>query len=256
MQARDRRLEAGRGQEGQGGQHAAVDLAGEHVAAAAAVDLDARVGQHAALQRALAEQQDLADGRVARVGPEERVLARRRGRSPSTPAASSRRGSAWDRRLGAPLPAGRIEKCRCGAWRVDRLVDATEHRAADDLGARAQLAQDDVVAVESQDLLEVRLVGAVARHRLAEREPAAAHRRRGRSCGGPGCANRRSLASVTCGHPVTLRPADGGWLPALAGLRRARVAWRRRERAADLRGAHRAAAWEPGRTSATSPRSA
>jgi hypothetical protein len=54
---------------------AAVDRAGADVVAAAGVDVDARVGEHAALEGLLAHQQDLADRRRVGVGAEERVLA-------------------------------------------------------------------------------------------------------------------------------------------------------------------------------------
>ena len=62
LQAGDGGLEAGLGQVLERGQHAPVDLAGADVVAAAGVDLDALVGEHAALeQRASGQQQDLAD---------------------------------------------------------------------------------------------------------------------------------------------------------------------------------------------------
>ena len=76
---------------------------------------------------------------------------RRRGRSRSTRAASSRRGSASGRSAGRRLPAGRISKSRCGALPWLGLADAAEDRAADH--ARALLAgglQRDLLRVEAE----------------------------------------------------------------------------------------------------------
>jgi hypothetical protein len=49
----DRRPQAGLGQVGERRQHAPVDLARAHVGAAAGVELDALVGEHAPLEQRL-----------------------------------------------------------------------------------------------------------------------------------------------------------------------------------------------------------
>ena len=73
-QRADRRLQAAEAQELERGEHAAVDDAGADVAAAAAVDVDARVREDGALQRLLAHHQDLPDGRVRASGPKKGFL--------------------------------------------------------------------------------------------------------------------------------------------------------------------------------------
>ena len=63
LQRGDRRPHARRGEELERGEHAPVDAAAADVAAAAAVDLDPRVAEDAALEVGLAHEQDLADRR-------------------------------------------------------------------------------------------------------------------------------------------------------------------------------------------------
>ena len=58
--------QARRRQELERREHAAVDLAGADVVAAARVEVDVRVGQHPAGERLLRHQQDLADAGVGR----------------------------------------------------------------------------------------------------------------------------------------------------------------------------------------------
>ena len=143
LQARDRRLEAGGGEELERGEHAAVDLPEAHVAAAAAVDLDARVGEDALDQRLLAHQQDLADRRALGVLAEERVLARGavdRGRLEQLPAVEDR--LRVDARGAAAGRADLEEQVRRDA--LGRLADAAEDRAGDDARARLERLERDV----------------------------------------------------------------------------------------------------------------
>ena len=102
------RPEAALGQVLEHRQDAAVDLAGLDVLAAALVDLEARVGEHAALELLLRHQQDLADGRA---GALERVLA----------------GGAVDRRRLEQLPAVedrlRVDLRGAAAGGLDREVE-------------------------------------------------------------------------------------------------------------------------------------
>ena len=91
-------------------------------AAAAAVDLDPRVGEDALGQRLLAHQQDLADRRVRRRPRRRTGSCPRRGRSRSTRAASSRRGSASGRCAGRRGRPGGSRSAGAGpcvaAWRL------------------------------------------------------------------------------------------------------------------------------------------
>ena len=65
----DRGPQAGLGEVLERGEHAPVDLARADVVAAAAVELDALVGEHAALEQPLRQQQDLADRGGAALAP-------------------------------------------------------------------------------------------------------------------------------------------------------------------------------------------
>ena len=150
MQRGDGRVEAGGDEELERGQHAAVDRAGLDVLAAAVVDLDARVGEHALDQRLLAHQQDLADRRASRRRGRRTGSCPWRGRSRSTRAASSRRGSASGRSRGAPRPAGRISKRTNGCLRRGGGADAAEHGAGGHLRADLELLDDDLVAGEAE----------------------------------------------------------------------------------------------------------
>ncbi len=119
VQRGDRRPQAGGGEELERRQHAAVDLAGADVAAAALVDRRS-AGCRARAARA-PPCSSAGSGRSTGWRRRRRRTGScpRRGRSRSTRAASSRRGSASGRSRGAPRPAGRISNSRCGAPSID-----------------------------------------------------------------------------------------------------------------------------------------
>ena len=132
LEAGDRRVEARGREELDHAEDRRSIEAGLDVAAAAGVDLDVGIGEHAVWSAAPWTSAGSApiDGFLARgrrTGPR-----RRRGRRPSPRAASSRRGSAWGRSSGAFLPAGRIMNSRCECARLatappirPRIVPAT-----------------------------------------------------------------------------------------------------------------------------------
>ena len=110
LERRDGRRKPRLGEVLERGEHAAVDLAGLDVLAAARVDLDPLVGEHALLEQRLRQQQDLAD-REVRVLAVEGVLARRavdRGRLEQLPAVEDRL---------------RVDARRAAAGRADLEVD-------------------------------------------------------------------------------------------------------------------------------------
>ena len=169
LEGGDRGLEARRGEELERREHAAVDVAGLDVAAAAVVDADPRIVEDALLQRLLGHQQDLPDGRVLGVRAEEGVLARRavdRGGLEQLPAVEDRLGIDPRRAL-----AGRAdleEEVRRDV--LLRLAQAAEDGAGHDLGAHLELLDRDVLAVQAQDLGELRLVAGAAGLELAVEE--------------------------------------------------------------------------------------
>ena len=192
--------------------------------APAGVDLDARVGEHARASASLL---------ISRIWPIDGLLGvrrrrtgscPRRGRSRSTRAASSRRGSASGRSRGAPRPAGRISKSRCGAVPRVGLADAAEDRAGDDAGALAQRLERDVLAVEAERRAEV-AGSSDAVDRAGALELLRRRRRAARS-GRVGWANRRSLAARGAGCAAASR-ACGVARGAAAGAARAACVRRR-----------------------------
>ena len=200
------------------------------VVAAAAVDVDARVGEHVALERLLAHQHDLADRGRLGVGAEERVALRGavdRGRLEQLPAVEDRlrvdpRGAA----------AGRAD-LEAHVRGVLALVRPMRPSTVPPM-TRAPLLQrlgDEVARVELDAGAETagRVVGGL------ELEVAAG----GRAFGRFGWANRRSLAGIAAGARQPPWRRRGGGLQALLDgptgacaarelRRRAACRWRRR----------------------------
>ncbi len=145
LQARHRRLQAACGEVLEQRQHAPVDDPRTDVLAPARVEVDVRVREHAALERLLAHQQDLADRRVAGGAAEHRVLgAEDPGRGEQAPAVEDRRRVDPRRALAGradleaqvhPAPAGQRG-----------LADAAEDRAGDDPRALLQRQQRDLIS--------------------------------------------------------------------------------------------------------------
>ena len=208
---------------------------GADVLAAALVDVDARVGEHAALERLLAHEQDLADRGRLGVGADERVACRRRGRSRSTRAASSRRGSAWGRSAGRRLPAGRISKRRCEARRAvpapmrPRMVPPMTRAPL-----RSGLATKSL-GVEADEVVGGGLVG-VGGELLLAAGGAGARRARGWRTGASlATARRRAAAAGLGGRGELGRPWRGGG-PWRCGRRSRRgSAWGRAGRSSSRR---------------------
>ena len=228
LQGGDARPQAGLGQVLERREHAAVDLAGADVVAAALVYLDALVGEDALLEQRLRQQHDLTDRhRAGLVLAVEHVAARGAVDRPWPRAASSRRGSASGRcsaRRGPPggsrIPRGR--PCRDGP------ADAADDRPADHVRALLERAQPDLARVEAVGPREVVLVGLVLAvlaglgvellleaagltraREIRMREQALLDRSR---ClgGGADTSPPRSRAAFLS-EASTWRPADAGW---------------------------------------------
>ena len=264
-QRRHRRAHARGGEELERRQHAAVDLAGADVVAAAGVELDARVGEHVLDERLLAHQQDLADRGLLGVGAEERVLARRavdRRRLEQLPAVEDRlrvdaRGAAAGR-ADLEQDVRRLacsRSCRCGRGSCRRRPRA-----------RAQALDADVLAVEAEDLREVALEARVAVDLAGALELLLACRRRARRWAarvgeqpllGGGRRLRRRAWRPTCGAlAASVLATARAWSPSRWWRRRARSARRPWPAArAPWRPAWRSscAGAEPGRSSRPSP---
>ena len=212
-QRRDRRLQPGGGEELERREHAAVDLAGRDVVAAALVDVDVRVAQDVALERVLAHQHDLADRGRLGVAAEERVALLRpvdRGRLEQLPAVEDRlrvdpRGAAAG---GADLEAHVRGELRSG------LADPAEDRAADDARALLERLGDVVLGVQAA-AVERHLGVLDAGHELVAR------RRRPWRSGAPGARTGAPWPAA----PRAARPLRRGGGRALGGgLTRARDA--------------------------------
>ena len=239
------------------------------VVAAAVVDVDPRVGEHAPDERLLAHQQDLADRRVARRRRRRTGSCRRRGRSRSTRAASSRRGSASGRcagRRGRPGGSRTAGAARGGSSflpRRPRIVPATTRAPGRRRLSWTSLRPRPKTAGSSPRSSSRR------RSCRCARTPAG-RRRRPRRSGRVGLANRRcfvgtaglrALATVLRGplrFGLRLRPARlGRRRGGRGGGRGGRgVALRQLELLGDLLGGRRAAASAPGSGLATFARCA
>ena len=191
-------------------------------AAAAAVDRDAVVGEHAAGEGLLAHQHDLAD----REAPRRRSRTARscpwRGRPRSTRAASSRRGSASGRCAGRRGRPGGSRTAGAGR-RVAGLADAAERGAAEDAGALDEPLGDEVLRVQAErGAGGGQLLGALVR-RAARRR-----RRPWRSCapggrtGGPWRRGQVGLGGARrgCGRPWALASALASSVPSCSRPRR------------------------------------
>ena len=149
---------------------AAVDQAGLDVAAAARVDLDARVGQHAVL--AAAPWTSAAPGRSMRSWR----AARRTGSTPAARYTAVASSSFQPSRIGlgsmygAFLPAGRTMNCRCERERRGARAEPAEDRAGDDLRACLQRLQRVLVLAEVQHVGEVVLEVRDRRRRVLDLE--------------------------------------------------------------------------------------
>ena len=149
---------------------------------------------------------------------------RRRGRSRSTRAASSRRGSASGRSRGAPRPAGRISNSTCGARAAPAPRRCGRGRAGDHARARAQALELD------------------RRARSSAEEPAEVAARRSRP------PSTRRCARTTCWAPPAPRGVRARRVreQALLGRRprrRLAAASARRARPACARRPRRAGRW-------------
>ena len=208
----DRRPQAGGGEELERGQHAAVDLAGADVAAAAVVDVDARVGRARAGRARPCSSAGSGRSTGSRRRRRRTGSCRRRGRWRWTRAASSRRGSASGRSAGRRgRPAG---SRTAGAARGDRalprrprIVPATTRAPG-----RRRLSSI-VVAAEPEDALEVALEG------LRAVDHAGALELLLRAAGG-----RRVRALGLREQPLLARRAPGPAWPSGSRARRARPA--------------------------------
>ena len=237
-------LQPGLGQVGQAGEHPAVDLARADVVAAALVDLDALVGEHAPLQQRLGQQQDLADREaVGLLVAVEHVAVRRPGRSRWPRAASSRRGSAWGRFAGL---RGRPDGSRSPGGRPCRPRAAPtrpEHRAADHPRPDLQPAQAEALGIERPRPP----CRSTARSRAGCRSARAAPARRPR--GRAGATGWRTAAASPAGRPAARARRRSG----RAGGRQTRAATATGRRGGPPRAAwDRCRPWAPG--SAAPPR--
>ena len=93
--------------------------------------------------------------------------------------------------------------------RLRRAADAAEDRAGDDLRADLEALEDDVLALEAEDLGEVGAQVRAARQVASRPRGAAPRRRCGRRVGRSGLANRRSLAGAA-GSALGRRGAASG----------------------------------------------
>ena len=209
LERRHRGPQAAVGQELEHGQHAAVDLAALRMSLRPhVVDVDARVVEHALLQLLLGHQQDLADGRACGRPSRRTGSCPRRGRSPWTRAASSRRGSAWGRSAGAFLPGGldRELDVRATVWPVSpmrpRIVPAMTCEPC------LQRLELDVLAVQAEDLGEVVREGGEAGELAGSRRAAACRRPCRRPAG-----RVRVQALLLDAHRGTAAAAGGPWRP-------------------------------------------
>ena len=236
LEARDRRAQADLGQVGEQREHAAVDLAGLDVVAAAGVDLDALVGQHALLEHRLRQQQDLADREAVGVVAVAGRSCPTRGRSRSTRAASSRRGSASGR---STARRGRPGGSRSGRAAASPLVGVPTRPST-------VLATTREPFLSGRSSRSSRSGRSRARSSSCRSPSRRSGRRRSKSCSSPPClrafgraglANRRCLttgrarrvALARVGESrraatvvaVSLRPADAarGRLRVLRALR-------------------------------------
>src|SRR4051812_28042418 len=156
-------LEARLGEVGEHDEHAAVDLAGGDVLAAARVDRDARVAQHALGEQRLREQHDLADREVAVAVEDVAALgAVDGGRLEQLPAVEERLRVDLRSALAGRLDLER--DVRLGGTLA--LADAPEDRAADDVRALLEALQRGVLRVQAERLREVVVIAARGR-RLA-----------------------------------------------------------------------------------------
>ena len=217
-------LQAGLGQVGQRGQHAAVDLAGADVLAAAP-------GRSRSAGRPSTRFCSAGLG-ISMIWPIEKpspplaqgVAARGAVDRRWPRAASSRPGSAWGRSTGRPCPRGGWRTAGVRALRGSGVPTVPERGAGHDLGARLEAAQLEALGVEL-DRAGVVVVGADALALHLQQLVRAAgvarlgHRRVGEQAlldRGGGLrrpvAARRSRAAARA-----LRRASLGWRPADAG---------------------------------------
>src|SRR4051812_17595339 len=144
----DGRLQAGGGEELERRKHAAVDRAGADVLAAAVVDRDALVGEHAAGERLLAHEHDLADARLVGSGAQQRVLAPGAvdlGRLEQLPAVEDRlRIDARGALAGRPDLEQQVRGLR------GDLAEAAEGRSAEHAGALDEPLGREVLRVQAE----------------------------------------------------------------------------------------------------------